>query len=156
MIWPDPHSPSFTQKVIYLFMDVPEVLINLTLRKGLHDFTGDRIFTFNRALGQIIDTGAMQFTHWTFEFDFREHGSLMKGQESLHFHRKRRIAVVSLQNMIEQVVTGFGFFEASLESNQTNGGVSYKIVSDIPCVCTFWAYFKRIHFQLFLVITDFR
>ena len=25
MIWPDPHSPSFTQKVIYLFMDVPEV-----------------------------------------------------------------------------------------------------------------------------------
>ena len=74
----------------------------------------------------------MRFTQWTLEFDIREHGSLIQRQESLHFHRKRRIALVSLQNMIEQVVTGFGFFGAGLESNQTNGGVSQKVVSDPP------------------------
>jgi len=92
----------------------------------------------------------MQFTHWTIEFDIREHGSLMQRQESLHFHRKRRITLVSLQNMIEQVVTGFGFIGAGLEPNQTNKGVSQKVVSDLPCICTFGTDFKRIHFQVFV------
>ena len=97
----------------------------------------------------------MQFTHWAFEFDIREHASLMHRQESLHFHRKRRITVVSLQNMIEQVVTGFVFFEAGLESKQTNGGVSQKVVSDSPCICTFGTDFERIHFQVLFNIDQF-
>ena len=91
----------------------------------------------------------MRFTHWTIEFDIREHGSLMQRQESFHLHRKRRITLVSLQNMIEQVVTGFGFIGAGLEPNQTNKGVSQKVVSDLPCICTFGTDFKRIHFQIF-------
>jgi hypothetical protein len=78
----------------------------------------------------------MRFTHWAFEFDVRKHGSLMQGQESLNFQRKCRITSVPRQIMIEQVVTGFGFFEAGLESNQTNGGVSQKVVSDPPCIFT--------------------
>ena len=90
----------------------------------------------------------MRFTQWTSEFDIREHGSLIQRKESLHFHRKRRITLVSRQNMIEQVVTGFGFFGVGLESNQTNGGVSQKVVSDPPCICTFGTDFERIHFQV--------
>ena len=90
----------------------------------------------------------MGLTQWTLEFNIREHSSLMQRQESLHFHRKRRITFVSLQNMIEQVITGFGFFEAGLESNQTNKGVSQKVVSDPPCICTFRTDFERIHFQV--------
>jgi hypothetical protein len=62
----------------------------------------------------------MLFTHWTLEFDIREHGSLMQRQESLHSHRKRRTTVIAPRIMIEQVVAGFGFFEVGLESNQTN------------------------------------
>jgi hypothetical protein len=50
--------------------------------------------------------------------------------------------------MIEQVVTGFGFFVADLESNQTNGRISQKVVSDPPCICTFGTDFERIHFQV--------
>jgi len=94
----------------------------------------------------------MHFTNWAFEFDIREHGSLMQRQESLHFHRKRRITLASLQNMIEQVVTGFCFFEAGLKSNQTNRGVSQKVVSDLPCISTFGTDFKRIHFHIFFNI----
>jgi hypothetical protein len=88
----------------------------------------------------------MSFTHWVFEFNIREHDSLMQRQESLHFHRKCRITVVSLQNMIEQVVTGFGFFEAGLEFNQTNGEVFQKVISYLPCISAFVTDFERIHF----------
>jgi hypothetical protein len=90
----------------------------------------------------------MRFTQRTIEFDIREHVPLIQRQEILHVHRKRRITLVSLQNMIEQVVTGFGFFEAGLESNQTNKGVSQKVVSDFPCICTFGTDFERIHFKV--------
>jgi hypothetical protein len=90
----------------------------------------------------------MPFTQWTLEFDIREHGSFMQQQERLHFHRKRRITPVPIQNMIEQVVTGFAFYGAGLESNQTNGGVFQKVVSDPPCICTFGTDFERIHFQV--------
>jgi hypothetical protein len=48
--------------------------------------------------------------------------------------------------MIEQVVTGFGFFEAGLESNQTNGEVFQKVISDLPCISAFVTDFERIHF----------
>jgi hypothetical protein len=58
--------------------------------------------------------------------------------------------------MIEQVVAGFGFFEAILESNQANGKIFQKVVSSIPFVRTFWADFKRIHFHLLLAIFDSR
>jgi len=44
-----------------------------TMRKGLHDFPGDRIFTFYWALGQICDTAAMLFTRRASEFYIREH-----------------------------------------------------------------------------------
>ena len=76
----------------------------------------------------------MPFTQWTLHFVIREHASIMERQESLHFHHKRRITLVSIQNMIEQVVTGFAFFKAGLESNQTNGGVFQKVVPDPPCM----------------------
>ena len=49
-----------------------------TLRKGLHYFPGDRIFTFYRALGQICDTAAMLFTRRASEFYMREHVSLIQ------------------------------------------------------------------------------
>jgi len=42
--------------------------------------------------------------------------------------------MVASQNMIEKVVARFGFFEVGLESNQTNGGVSQKVVSGLPSV----------------------
>ena len=97
----------------------------------------------------------MHFTYWGFGFDIREHGSLKQRQENLHLHRKCRITMVTPQIMIEQVVAGFGFFEASLESNQTNGGIFQKVVSGLPCVCTFWTDFKRIHLHLhrFIMVT---
>jgi hypothetical protein len=94
----------------------------------------------------------MQFTQWTLEFDIREQGSLMQGQENPHLHCKRRITLVFLQNMIEQVVTGFGFYGVSLESNQTNRRVFQKVISDFPCISTFRTDFERIHFQAFLNI----
>ena len=49
-----------------------------TMRKGLHDFPGDRIFTFYWALGQICDTAAMLFTRRASEFYMREHVSLIQ------------------------------------------------------------------------------
>jgi hypothetical protein len=64
--------------------------------------------------------GAMRLTQWTLKINIREHGSLMQRQEILHFHHNRRITLVSIQNMIEQVVTGFAFYKAGLESNQAN------------------------------------
>lgn len=78
--------------------------------------------------------GAMPFTLCRLKFNIREHASLMQRQKILHFHHKRRITLVSIQNMVEQVVTGFAFYEAGLESNQTNGGVFQKVVSDPPCM----------------------
>jgi hypothetical protein len=72
----------------------------------------------------------------------------MQRKKNLHFHRKRRITLVFVQVMIKQVVTGFGFYGAGLEPDQTNGGVLQKVVSDPPCICTFGTDFERIHFQI--------
>ena len=90
----------------------------------------------------------MPFTEWAVEFDLRKHGSFMQGQEIFHIHHNRGITMASIQYMIEQVESGFGFIKGALESNQTNKGVFQKVFSVRPSMCTFGTDFKRTHFQI--------
>jgi len=72
----------------------------------------------------------------------------MQGQEILRIHHQRGITMVSIQYMIEQVESGFGFIKGALESNQTNKGIFQKVFSTLPGICTFGTDFKRTHLQI--------